>query len=62
MTITDLIVIGIVVLIVGAASWYIIKSKKSGVKCIGCPSGSKCSGNCSGGCGENCSCDRHSEK
>ena len=32
---------------------YVIKSKKRGVKCIGCPDGHKCSGNCGscGGCG-----------
>lgn len=49
------IVIAVLVIVVGAASWYIYKAKKSGKKCIGCPdSGTCCSGCCSGcsrGCG-----------
>ena len=32
---------------------YIVKEKKSGVKCIGCPAGGNCSGNCAGNSG-NC--------
>lgn len=40
---TNAIVIGIVLVIVGAAVVYIIKAKKSGVKCIGCPAGGSCS-------------------
>ena len=36
----DLLVMGIILLIVGAAAAYIWKAKKRGVKCIGCPSGS----------------------
>lgn len=55
----DIIVIGMIVLILGAAAWYIISQKKKGAKCIGCPSsktcGSQhgCNGNCSG-CNGNC--------
>jgi len=52
----DLIVIAIVVLIIGAAVAYIVKAKKSGVKCIGCPAGGTCSGNCSGDCSCNTPC------
>lgn len=40
----------IVGLILGSAVLYIIRAKKKGVKCIGCPAGSNCSGNCSGNC------------
>ncbi len=36
----DAIAIGIIVVIVGAASYYIYKKKKSGAKCIGCSCGS----------------------
>ena len=43
MTLTDIIVIGIIVLIIGAAIFYIIKEKKSGRKCIGCPYSGECS-------------------
>ena len=40
---TDWILMGILLLIVGSAILYIVKSKKNGVKCIGCPSGCVCS-------------------
>ena len=43
-----------VVLILGGAIFYIVRSKKKGVKCIGCPDGAKCAGKCSG-CSGNCS-------
>ncbi|MBQ8528960.1 MAG: FeoB-associated Cys-rich membrane protein [Clostridia bacterium] len=55
----DFVVIGIILLIIGSATAYIIKAKKSGKKCIGCPdsatcqSRSVCSGNCS--CCRGCS-------
>ncbi len=42
MGLVDIIVIAVIVLIVGAASFYIIKAKKSGKKCIGCPYGDCC--------------------
>ena len=54
---TDIIAIGIVLIILGIATTYIIKAKKSGVKCIGCPDAKTCqsrSADCSGCCG-NCS-------
>ncbi len=38
------IVIGVVLLIVGLAAWYVLKAKKSGKKCIGCPHSGSCSG------------------
>ena len=41
---TDLIVILILLILIGAAVSYIIKAKKSGVKCIGCPAGGSCPG------------------
>ena len=41
----------LIVLIVGFAVAYIIRAKKSGQKCIGCPDSKTCSGNCSA-----CSC------
>ena len=46
---TDFIIAAIVLVIVGSASWYVYKAKKSGKKCIGCPEGGcTC---CSYGCG-----------
>ncbi len=47
----DIIIIAIVVIIIGAAVAYIVKAKKSGVRCVGCPDGGQCSGSCSGQCG-----------
>lgn len=48
---TDIIVIAVIVLIVGGASYYIYRAKKSGQKCIGCPHSKQCaSKNCSCGC------------
>ena len=38
----DWIVIAIVVAIVGAALGYIIRAKRRGVHCIGCPDGGCC--------------------
>ena len=45
----DFLIVGVLLIIIGVAIVYIIKAKKSGAKCIGCPSGGQCSGakNCS---------------
>ena len=50
MKLIDIVILAIIVLILGAVIFYICKTKKKGVKCIGCPSGTKCEG-CSGNCG-----------
>ncbi len=50
----NIIIIAILVAILGFAIFYIVKAKKSGKKCIGCPD----AGNCAtkkGGCGCGCS-------
>ncbi|MBE6601800.1 MAG: FeoB-associated Cys-rich membrane protein [Ruminococcaceae bacterium] len=39
---TDWIVIAVITLIIGGAVAYIVKAKKSGKKCIGCPDSSSC--------------------
>lgn len=39
---TNLIVIVLLIIILGSAAGYIIKSKKKGVKCIGCPHAKEC--------------------
>lgn len=47
----DVILVAVIVVIAAAAVWFILKSKKSGKKCIGCPDSCACSGgNCNGGC------------
>lgn len=42
----DYIALGLIVIIVSVIIIYLIKQKKKGVKCIGCPHGSKCSSCC----------------
>ncbi len=54
MDMEDAIIIAVLVIILGLAIGYIVKAKKSGKKCIGCPDSGACSGKCSGcscGCG-----------
>ena len=49
--IDDIIAIAVIVLLVGGAAAYIIKAKRSGQRCIGCPDSKTCqSGGCSGKC------------
>lgn len=55
----DLIVVVILLIIIGAAIAYIVKAKKSGIKCIGCPSGGSCSGKSDGN--SDCCCGCHSD-
>ena len=55
MGLVDIIIVAVLALILGLAARYVYKAKKSGRKCIGCPSGGSCSGNCtccSCGCGK----------
>ena len=53
----NLIISALVAVILGLAIGYVVKAKKNGKKCIGCPStGCSCNGSC-GGC-----CDHKPEK
>ncbi len=56
---TDIIIIGILLIVVGGAVFYIIRAKKNGAKCIGCPAGGNCPGKNSGksACACNCQTD-----
>ena len=54
MTITDVLIVAIVLIIIGIAAGYIIKEKRSGAKCIGCPSSKTCAHKCAG-CSGQCS-------
>ncbi len=53
--------------IVLSAIWYIVKQKKQGAKCIGCPHSitcanrGKCKGAQPGTCGSECHCAGHAE-
>ena len=46
MTPVDILAIAVIVLTVGGAGFYIIRSKKKGKKCIGCPDSARCNGEC----------------
>ena len=57
MGIGDYIAIAAILLILGLAVFYVIRAKKNGQKCIGCPVSKTCSGNCSS-CSGNCQCGK----
>ncbi len=69
MELIDFIVIGIIALIIGGAIAYIIKEKRSGKKCIGCPYSATCHKkkddtklSCGGHCSScSCGCDKKEE-
>jgi hypothetical protein len=46
MGLVDFIAIAAVALIIGGAVFYIIRAKKRGQKCIGCPYAKKCGSSC----------------
>lgn len=53
----NVIVSAIIVVIVGAALAYIVKSKKNGIKCVGCPDAKYCSAESHGSEGvSSCGC------
>ncbi len=57
----NFIIIAVVVAILSAVIGYIIKAKKSGKKCIGCPESSRCPSSKGGCTGCSCGCNK-SEK
>lgn len=66
----DFVVGAIIVVIVGAALAYIVKSGKNGIKCVGCPDAKSCAsgshgGAAASGCGHDCGacsgCGRQAE-
>jgi hypothetical protein len=50
MTGADWITLAVLALAVGGALLYIVKAKKSGKKCIGCPHSGTCGKEKAGGC------------
>ncbi len=50
MTPAELIALLAVILIIGGALFYIIRAKKKGQKCIGCPYAKQCGSQKGGGC------------
>ncbi len=55
----DVIVIAVVLFAVCLAAGYIIRAKKKGAKCIGCPASGSCSNKGSACESESCSCQHH---
>lgn len=56
MSIQDLVIITVLILVLAISIGYIIKAKKSGAKCIGCPTSKECGANKRGhSCGCGCS-------
>lgn len=54
MTLGEYIAIFVIALIIGGAVFYIIKAKKSGKKCIGCPDSCSCKYKDKKDCNGNC--------
>ena len=46
----DIAIIAAVVLVLGLILRYIRRTRKKGIKCIGCPDRAKCCDHCSGSC------------
>jgi len=51
----NVVIVLVIVAIVGAAVAYIVREKKRGVKCIGCPYAQQCANRGKCGSGESCS-------
>ena len=49
----DILIIAVIVVILGSAIFFLHRAKKKGIKCVGCPDSSTCSGNC-GNCSGTC--------
>ena len=62
MVLGDWIAIAVILLIVGGAIAYILRSKKSGKKCIGCPYGETCGAKGKSTCSQGCSCEKDQKK
>ncbi len=45
----DMIIIAVLALILSFAVFYVVREKKKGTKCIGCPHAKACMGSCAKG-------------
>lgn len=52
----DVLVMGVIAVILVLAVRYIVKAKKSGAKCIGCPDGCSCAAKENNDSGCSCGC------
>ena len=44
----NIIIVAILGVIAAAIIFYLVRQKKKGVKCVGCPCACKCGGSCGG--------------
>ena len=44
----NIIIIGILAAIAGGIVWYLLRARKRGEKCVGCPYSKQCGGHCGG--------------
>lgn len=58
--ISNIIASGILVILIGSAITYIVRKKKQGVKCIGCPASGGCSCSCQKQPDTETHCEHHS--
>ena len=58
----DYIAIAAILLIVGAAVFYIIRAKRRGDKCVGCPYAKQCGRKHNGGCTPGAADTEHNTK
>ena len=49
----NVIIVVILAAIAGSIIWYLLKAKRRGDVCIGCPHSKQCGGKC-GGCSDGC--------
>lgn len=52
----EVIAILVIAVVIRFSLFYIVKAKKSGRKCIGCPNSCNCSSKDKKDCGQNCKC------
>ncbi len=50
----DIVIVCVVALVLAAVVFFLVREKKKGKTCVGCPQGATCGGNC-------CSCEKSSD-
>lgn len=56
MTLTDIVALLVILLVVGAAVAYIVREKRRGAVCVGCPMGKSCAQKCQAQAAETGTC------
>ena len=46
----NVMIVLVLLAIVAGIVWYLIRAKKRGEKCVGCPYAKQCGSKCNGGC------------